>query len=192
MKFRAMLTGLMAAIGLSDDQLAKAKQVIETVPDVEVGGEEKKDEEPTKKTEGGDDKRENAELRAQLAKQSEMLEALSKRFADQDATIEAKTKADKEAAITAAIDKAKADGRIPAQNTAEVERWTKLLQADPTNAQALLDAMPKAPGKAGDSSDNKQSQNGTPSSAKPHTAIGAGVRSDIMKHVNEGLAAAQN
>lgn len=191
MKFRAMLTGLMAAIGLSDDQLAKARQVIETVPDVEVGGEGKKEEEPQKKTEGGDDKRENAELRAQLAKQSEMLEALSKRFADQDATLEAKAKADKEAAIAAAIEKAKADGRIPAQNAAEVERWTKLMQADPTNAQALLDAMPKLPAKSGGGG-NEKADSGQDMAAKPHTAIGASVRSGIMKYVNEGLGEAQN
>lgn len=187
MKFRAMLTGLMAAIGLSEEQLTKAKQVIETVPDVEVGGGDKNDPPPPKK-EGGDSS-EVSELKAMLAKQAETIEAMSKRFAGQDAAAEAKAKADRDAAIAAAIDKAKADGRIPAQNTAEVERWTKLMQADPTNAQALLDAMPKAPGK---SDDKKTDGTTTPPTSKPHTAIGQSVRAGIMQHVNEGLAAAQN
>jgi len=188
MKFRAMLTGLMAAIGLSDDQLTKAKQVIETVPDVDVGGDEKIDPPATKK-EGGSDNSEIKELRAMLAKSNETIEAMAKRYADQDKAISDKAKADQDAAITAAIDKAKSDGRIPAQNTAEVERWTKLMQADPTNAQALLDAMPKAPGK---SDDKKTDGTATPPTSKPHTAIGQSVRAGIMQHVNEGLAAAQN
>lgn len=186
MKFRAMLTGLMAAIGLSEEQLTKAKQVIETVPDVEVGGE---GETKTTAKKEGSDSTEVSELKAMLAKQAETIEAMNKRFAGQDAEAEAKAKADRDAAIAAAIDKAKADGRIPAQNAAEVERWTKLLQADQTNAQALLDAMPKVPGK-GD--DKKADSTAPPPTSKPNSPIGMSVRGSIMQHVNEGLAAAQN
>jgi len=139
MKLRAMFQAVIAALSLTDEQKTKADVAIGTIPDVEFDGDKKvEDKKPDEST-----KAENEALKAMLAKQNEALESLTKRFADQDAATTAKAKSDRDKSITDLVEAAKKDGRIPAQNAAEVERWSKLLNADFENGKAVLDAVPK-------------------------------------------------
>ena len=187
MKLRAMFTGLMAAIGLSEDQARNANTEIEKFPDVEIGegspapkpGEQK----------SGDDAlvRENSELKAMVAKQGQDLAAISKRFADQDAAMTAKAKADNDKKVADYVEAMKADGKIAAQNTAEAERWTKLLTADFDSAKATADALPKpklAPEKP---ADTKQNNGAAQGNAKPNSELGKSVRSPFLQYVNDGI-----
>ncbi len=97
-------------------------------------------------------------------------------------TLAEKAKADTQAKVKSAVEKAISEGRIPAKNEEQVKKWTARLESNFEDASELLAAIPAKATGGGRTDAGQQGGSGSPGvGAQPATSVIAQLKQNAVE-----------